>query len=267
MRFFSFLITLLLLSFPAQAKQQLDMSAFKRIPVLHEGRIKPIDSYARAKMKEFIGSTSNADEWLAEIIFNPADAAETSAFLVASPDAKSALKLEENKKHFTLQEIQAALQKSQKHITSLYERPAENLTPAQNEILHLQDKVISYNRLLRSFSMILPLNLGKDYLALYQDRKHLASMVKNIIAKKGTNPDNYTDEEKRMATLAFSLQQIGAAGQGNDEFKIIPLNGTFIAPWQIMPDEKESLNNWRIMAEAWREQNPEKWQKYTHLAA
>ncbi len=56
------------------------------MPILHEGRIKPIDSFARALRKEVSGTERGALPWLAETLFDPVGARDIHSIKVNHPD-------------------------------------------------------------------------------------------------------------------------------------------------------------------------------------
>ena len=81
MRFMA-LILLFLVALPVTARAQeplalppvFDYEDFVRLPILHEGRIKPLDTFARVMLTGFYGKDSMPDisaaAWLAEMLFN-----------------------------------------------------------------------------------------------------------------------------------------------------------------------------------------------------
>lgn len=79
-------------------KMVASLDAFGRIAVLHEGRIKPVDTYARSLLLRFSGRTSfnrrPAVEWLARLLFAPATTGEDKVFLINSPEIPMALGIE-----------------------------------------------------------------------------------------------------------------------------------------------------------------------------
>ena len=80
-RLIAFLI--LLFALPAQAAD-FDYKGFSALPIQHEGRIKPIDSFARGTLEQLAGKDSingmRADAWLAQTLFDPAQALEVPVF-------------------------------------------------------------------------------------------------------------------------------------------------------------------------------------------
>src|SRR5690606_15555015 len=86
MKFLALLLCLIVLSAPAQA---FDYDDFKTLPVLHDGRIKPLDSFARHHLMVFSGKDRHASrpaiDWLAQTLFDPGTAAEEDIFIIRHP--------------------------------------------------------------------------------------------------------------------------------------------------------------------------------------
>lgn len=118
---FILVILACLLSTGAHAKGQ-----FSDIPVLFDGRVQPMDSFARTQLKFFSGKetldTLSATEWLIETLLSPQTAIKREIFLF-------------NEKHISYEAL-----------------IAKNDLPED-----MQYKVISYGHLILSFSMLLPI--------------------------------------------------------------------------------------------------------------
>lgn len=255
------LVMALLFAFPAPAQNpSLDYTSFRSIPILHEGRVKPLDSYARARLKQISGTDRHADIWLAETLFDPASAIQKPVFLIASADIRSRLGLEQNRKYFTLPEVQAGVEKPE--ILSILKTDPENLSAEQRQILTLGENIVIFNQMLRSFSHILPLDIPGQkeplsYLQLTRQNPRLLRNVKNLIDKKGIDIGRYSESEKELAQLAFVLQQIRAGGEANNELKVIATNGTWLSPWES--NAAIPLSRWAEAAKAYRDQDPAAW--------
>ena len=85
LRFLLF-IFLLVVSTSAQAQNKIDLTQWSQLPVLHEGRIKPLDSFARTHLKQFSGQENfrekPARSWLADSLFLPDEAVTHSIFKI-----------------------------------------------------------------------------------------------------------------------------------------------------------------------------------------
>lgn len=104
---------------PAWTQESVAM--FARLAVQDEGRIKPVDTYARFKLLKFSGAKSlrletgrrTATEWLMDCLFAPEIADQYKLFLVESGEAMDALGLpHENKRdRYSFRALEPGLQK------------------------------------------------------------------------------------------------------------------------------------------------------------
>lgn len=283
--FFFVLISLISASgFATQKAQTFDYSAFNLLPVLDEGRIKPLESFARVKLKMFSGNDSlenlTASEWLAETIFDPANALNLRVFSVQNKFVQDAMGLNPDQKLYSLRDLQPGLEATAPQVEALLNAETPTLPPDQKALLQLHDNVIAHNNLLRSLSLILPLNIDvperytdmpaeTTFLHLIGYEQRILKDLKSIIAAKGEDPTRYSAEEQKIAALAFQMQQIRMGGAASDIFKILPIRwdgrkGEWLSPWSLVtgdgggsPELAEYLALWTKMADAWRGGNPQ----------
>lgn len=257
----------------AAAEPELNYTSFGLLPVLHEGRVKPLDSFARIMLREFSGRDAvrghGAAEWLAEVLFDPVSAAETPVFEITNPAVREHFDLKLKKTLFSFSELAPGLAAHAAETQGLRDANPDNLTAQQQTTLRLYDDVAIYSELLRSFSAVLPLGIdappaydtGKTENA-YIDFRTAEGKIQNdaakLVRKKGADTAKYTDDEKKLASLAFALQEIKTAGANNGTLKIINKNGQWISPWQSLLQNGD-LKNWQDMAIAYRSGNAEGW--------
>lgn len=275
---------------PQTYAADLDMSAFKTIPVLHEGRIKPLDTFARLHLNKFAGHEKNAAIWLAETLFDPAEAAEKDLFLVQDKKLKRQLNLESKKKYFSFLELQKALETQQDQVAALMQKEPDDLTSQQNDLLQLQSNVMAFAQIMRSFSLILPLNIELpdeyktklkeqelNYLALKPFENEIFERVKSLAQTKGQDLSQYSEEETKLAQLSLSLKLFQLAGENNQSLRIMPgtwsnENAEWFTPWQLIlsgegsPESKRYLDILHEITNAYRNEHPERWREYTQAA-
>ena len=70
----------------------LNYDDFAALPVQHEGRIKPLQTFALTHLQQILGAThideQSATQWLAGVMFNPSDAIEQPIFYSKMPMRK-----------------------------------------------------------------------------------------------------------------------------------------------------------------------------------
>lgn len=287
MMFKVFLVFLLFVfTTPANATA-LDMQNFRKLPILHEGRVKPVDSFARLSLKFLSGSekteTQGADEFLAQALFDPANAISNPVFKIEDGNLRHRLKLEERKKPlYSFTELVPGLKNTNSSVLALMQKQRSDLNKDEKALLDIHDKAAFYTSVLRSFSLILPLDISLpekyaplqkkelSYIDLARLQQDLSADVKIITAEKGEDLSNYSEDERKTALLSFQLDVISQGAQGNAVFKIIPPqwqgdNGNWHAPWEVLqkgegsPESAKLLSIWRDMGDAYLEGNNQRW--------
>ena len=92
------LITLVV-GLKAPTAQGFDINAFGALPVLHNGRIKPLDTVGRSTMLMLLGKqtvksgerTLSPSEWTLEVLTHPEAADQTKVFMINDADVLSML--------------------------------------------------------------------------------------------------------------------------------------------------------------------------------
>ena len=279
-------VVLLTIATPVNAQEKLDFTTFETLPVLHEGRLKPMSSFAQIHLKQLSGETKfgdlSASHWLAITLFDPQNAVTLPVFKISDPYLVTKFNLDKDKKLYEFSDLKPGLEKTRPDILKLLEKPSENLNAQEQALLQLHENAATLTNLMRSFSALLPLDiqLPKTYSDLMQDQtnfmelskfeKDLELNVREIVAAKGQNPNTYTQEELAIAKAAFNIQALRAAGQNNNLLRVIPSNweqskGEWFSPWAVLlqgqgsPETAFLLSQWSDLANAYRAQNAELW--------
>lgn len=270
---------------------------FQSLPVLHDGRVKPLDTLARNELKQFSGKDHlddrSAISWMAETLFDPGSAVNEKIFKVENADVRHLMELEERKKPlYSYLELSSGLEKTFPVVEELLKSPKKNMSPEQKALLETHENALEYTQLLRSFSLLLPLNIsvppkwntemrGKGeesikgpvtYLMLKKIDQPLVDRVKKIIAKKGEDPSKYSNEEQATAMLSWQIRTIEDAAQNNNILKVIPdpspeNKGEWVAPWELIRSGKGSpattatLELWSKLADSWQNGSDKEWTK------
>lgn len=283
----------MLLGFPAQAQEtRLVMDDFRMIPVLHEGRLKPLESFARIELHKFSGRTTlgdiHADHWLAELLFDPAQAAERPVFAVRQRDLRDLLQLPASPDDlYPFSTLTRAMAPQSERLQTLLQVPPAQLESRQKALVALHHNLSAYMQLMRSFSLILPLAISPpeslqtpadkealatqtpDYLTLRKLEERTTKRLQEIIRKKGDNPQTYSDEEKAIAAFSWQLSLLAESSRDNQLFRVMPVIGhdeERLSPWAILQQGQGSpvsaalLESWKALALAWLAQDPAIWQ-------
>lgn len=271
----------------------MDMSDFRMIPVLHEGRLKPLETFAQAQLRSFSGRDHldgmSADQWLAELLFDPVTAAQRPTFLIRNRDLQQVLRLPAQQGAlYTLAQVSQGLATQGNRIETLLRTPPDKQEARQKALLDIHRKVSDYAQLMRSFSLILPLAVTPpesllsareksafarempDYLSLRKFEERADKRLKEIIRKRGEDPEKYNDEERAIALFAWQLQTLSTASVGNHLFRVIPVTWDAeerVSPWAILQDGQGSpataalLEQWKALGLAWLKDDKAAWRE------
>jgi ABC-type transport system involved in cytochrome c biogenesis permease subunit len=137
------------------------MDKFKDIPIIHQGRIKPVDTYARALLLQYSGRTSfnrrPAVEWLARLLFAPATTLEDKVLLINNPEIAEAMGVEpEPKRRYSFSQLEPGFAKLEE-LARLGEKIEEKeRTIVEREILRLYHNVLLYIDYAKVFMFAMP---------------------------------------------------------------------------------------------------------------
>lgn len=262
------------------------MAAFEKIPVQHDGRIKPLDSFARLTLKTFSDSETADDRqaalWLAETLFDPLASAERPVFLVRNGNVRHRLGLPERQNAlYSYAELTRGLGQTVQEAARLSGSDAD-LTRDDRDLLQLHENALLYTQILRTFSLILPLNVDLPkkwnkqqtagrvtYLDLRKIERDVEQDTLSIIKRKGEDPLKYTDEERRTVVLSYQMKLLGDGAGNNQLVRLIPVqwseNGEWLSPWAVLqegqgsPETGRLLDIWRKLAQAWQTGDAAAW--------
>ncbi|QKK05552.1 MAG: cytochrome c biogenesis protein CcsA [Pseudomonadota bacterium] len=289
-----FLLTALLPRMAAaETPPAFNYQAFAEIPVLHGGRIRPLDSFARIQLRSLSDRDKTVEgdsavEWLAQTIFTPYEALQKRVFLIRNPELKNMLKLPKRRGHlYSYGELSPGLDALRDTIARIAGTPQKDWTQAQNELIELQRNSHSFKQLLSAVSLLLPLaiDLPQDirektgaapdaaltYLDAVKAEEHLKQRVIALHADKGAEIDRYTAQEIALVEAAFALEQIAREGVQSKLLRIIPpaageSTQDWLSPWDAMlsghiSPQNAGLNDaWRALAAAYQAEDTAAWQ-------
>lgn len=284
MRILTLFLVLIFLTPSAFAQEKkINLDQWSTLPILHEGRVKPLDSFARVMLKTFSGKESaeglNAQEWLAESLFMPGVAVDREIFKIQN--AATLGLIEKDKKFYSYSELVTLIRKKEKPIQDLLRQEQANWTPEQSNLMAQYENFILYTQILRSLTLILPLNIQTpdkfsrqietgNFLNYKKIQTDIERKVKKIIRRKGTDIEKYTAEEKELSILSYQIQTLEEGGKNNVLLRIIPanwdnLNGEWLSPWQALQTGKNApetlgyIEKWQKLTISYRDKNAESW--------
>jgi ABC-type transport system involved in cytochrome c biogenesis permease subunit len=133
-----------------------DLNAFRRLPVLEGGRVKPIDSVARNSLLmirgqqsfAFQGQTVHADAWLLDVMFRPEVADREPIFVINDPDVLGLIGLKQtSERYFSFATLAPFVEEIEKQAHAAQPIDARERTRFQSAVLNLFERLYLYYRL------------------------------------------------------------------------------------------------------------------------
>ncbi len=175
---------------PAAPADAPDHVAFGRLPVLVGGRIKPLDTVARATLLQLQGrqTVRSADgsalapsRWIAEVLLDDRKANAYQIFEVVHPDVLALLKLKEEdgagKKRFSYEQLSPGLKELQRQAGLAQSIEAQRRTHFQRAVITLRDNVGLYVKLQAS---LVPPELDDPLRALTEFQEKLPAGIEAV---------------------------------------------------------------------------------------
>lgn len=279
------LFSLLFISTNLKASDSFNLNTLSQIPILSNGRIKPLDTYARINLSRFHNKDSlnktSAIEWFTELIFDPTAANEKKIFRIINLEVLGALGIAQNPgNNYSAMELINTLQKNSQLIEGISNTAPEEQTPAQKQIIDLYSNIQLYIEISRSFSMVFKefeihdvalakkLNLKDQQKLSYQDilKEEIAlKKVLNEFIKQGRLKNPNQADQPLLEILNFidfirqddqssELKIFPPASFSNNE-QIVSLE--WFSPWKMHLNNTadnssaESFKVWQALYEAY----------------
>lgn len=272
MRAIILFLTILLSTFPIHAEKP---DTFGRIPIQHEGRIKPLDTFARIYLLAVHGKSSlpemSASEWLLELLTEPNKSFARPIFKIRNPEVVQTLKLEPREKRlYSFDELAEAFGPHTELLRELYAKSSEERTLVENQLVETYVVGLRVMELGRGVSCLTPdFQVENPELAgqfkLEPGQKvgyryflnHVPVFSKGMKGFRGKDSQSYTESEKELGRLAGILN-LRQRDRTAATFQVIPaLEGEqWITPWSLSDGQSLSeeqaalLEHWEAMLAA-----------------
>lgn len=286
------LLAFILIILSTSAFAELNFSDFGKLPVLHNGRVKPLDTYARVTLlliheKSTLKNASvkmSATQWMTEMLFDNDRAFKRNIFRIRNKDVTKALDIEHRASHlFSFYEVSLAMKAILPDLGKIYEIDPKERTPSQGQLIAIYFKVMKYFDIARSLSLLsrdfeapsaayaekLNIKLGKkySYLDLYKRKDFIYSESEKFSKAKKTSED-----QKYMLLLSKRLIQI-ENDKSTTEFKIVPpqfsskKESDWYSPWETLLRGKGSpltvkyFSDFADLTHAYKSKNEKAWDR------
>ncbi len=243
----------------------------KDIPVQENGRIKPLDTFARNHLLAMHGKRTlkssalpddfkvnklSAVDWLIDISMHPNDADKYKVFNIKNPEIVGSLGLTWNSDHmYNRMDILIGLQHQLEYIKKIQFMDKEDLNHFDEGMLNLYKNVIHFQELCFSLTCLLPLisiedqniantlkiDVGKkiSYYDVMNNAEELNPYIEKMISKE---QDAWNDTDKKLSNMLMQLNELNK-DNFSQALKIIPsdekdFEGSWLSPWELMDGRK-----------------------------
>ena len=233
MRYFYFLVLVILLSFSVVSADEPNLEKIKSLSkplsellILDQGRYKPLDSYARTKLLQFSGKTSikldlsknktRADEpstlkrvnktkkitymeWFTAAVFEPDLIYSTKLFLINNPEVLTAINVPlDSHRRYSYDELRESIATLNQLAAQAESKPEEKRSLVEKELIRVSNNFHEFTQIASSFS-------------LFQRKPMLADLAKpELLVALGINEDDENAEISlfNIVDKASELEQI-----------------------------------------------------------
>ncbi|MDI9384341.1 MAG: cytochrome c biogenesis protein CcsA [Verrucomicrobiota bacterium] len=195
---------------PAPASTGIELDGFAKLPVLLNGRIKPLDTIARNSLMLIHGKQRLAVEdgkipaiaWLAEVLFLPGQADRQEVFLIHNPDILDELELSPTRKLFAFHELESHLEEIDQAAVIAGQVESQRRTLYQRDILRLQRQLSLYLRLQHSIDLPGTRDLAAEMAAM-------RTLIAEHFDRLHQQPEDLTaDEEAALQRISGFVQEL-----------------------------------------------------------
>lgn len=269
------------LSTQSMATETFDYKVISNVPILSEGRIKPLDTFARSTLLNLHNKSSlknhSAIEWIIQVLFDQKAAYNEPIFKIVNDDVLKALDLKKSDLHnYTFIDLYTAFQKNGELVSELNKKDPAELEPSQKQIVELYQKLLSFLDISRSFSLISPeievpeetirnfLNLAGSGNSTYLE----LTIKKNLLKKAASESLKMKDEKsnsdlKRIAHILRHLDLI-KDDSFSSQLKILPTQDhDWMSMWQIdlntkiNPQYEDYMKLWARLYLSYKNKSPD----------
>lgn len=164
-------------------KEVKSFNIFKQIAILENGRVKPLDTYARNFLLRVSGKQSvngeKAISWFARFMFAPDKTRQDKIFLINNPELAMGLGIKEEKhRRYAFAQIEPVFEKLSQLVEQANAIQPKERDLVESEIIRLYENVKLYSMLSLSFSFSFP---HPDFTISNQETRQHLGLSKDIV--------------------------------------------------------------------------------------
>ena len=237
--------------------------ALASILILDNGRLKPLDSYARSMLTQFSGRQTfhgmSPAQWLGRVIFTPLAAADDKVFLINNPEVADAIGVApEKRRRYSFSDIKRGYHQLTGMARAAQMKDAKERSQFENELVRVSRDLQDYLQLSSVLMFLMPypefsvndssarafLGLAPKaaQLSFYDLTPHAEKIAQAAAAAEQKDRNRWTVFDMTMLSLSRALNR-WTQSRGDQPFHIIPrlVDGReeWQCPWVVMLDAGE----------------------------
>lgn len=241
---------------PARPERRIaDLTEFSRLPVLHQGRKMPMQSYARLFLIQLSGrggyAGESAEEWFARLLFDPVSTLDDRIFLINHPEVAQALHIPvQEHRRYSFSDLHGGIGRLRDLAMRASRLEAADRSQVENELLRLFANQTVYLDIFHAFEfarrhpafaienaeLIQALNLpANESPYRFADLFFRVGPLQDIVEPLANKPQaDWSELETAALTLSSGMFELSRRHQ-ESTFVLIPLNShgeeVWLSPW------------------------------------
>ena len=220
-------------AFVPPARRSPDAASFGRLPVLNGGRLKPVDTVARASLLmlrgkqtvEAEGRRQEASEWLLDVLARPDRADAAKVFVIEDPDILGLMGRQLSKdKYFSYQDLSPYLDEIGRQSEQAEKLESQSRSRFQSAVVNLKDRLVLYQRLKSSVEPEGTTDFPRE-LSAYEES--LGPGIKAIAAHQGSKKF----DRGALQTLDAFFEKYRFLSEAAEFFPVPPRRGEKAEDW------------------------------------
>ncbi|MFV1966462.1 MAG: cytochrome c biogenesis protein, partial [Pirellulaceae bacterium] len=146
---------------PRESNEEMKVHEFGKLPIIADGRVKPLDTLARNSLRILSSRETFQDEsgkrqpairWLLDTIADPEAAEKHRVVRIVNLEVLDLLDLERRKSHlYAIEEIRPRILEFEKEVIKAREKDVEQLSTYERKLIELDQRIRTYTRVGAAF--------------------------------------------------------------------------------------------------------------------
>ena len=234
-----------------------DFSILEEIPIQEEGRVKPLDTFARNQLLRFYGKRSTGIDvtpinWLFGIATDDYNSIDIPVFNIRNSEVAHTLGLQWDSKHkYTISEVSLGVESQLDMFKAIYSKEEATLSLVEKQLSEIYINVAMYKSLESSLLCLIPniyidnqkiadaikVDIG-DKVSYFRFIQYLDNMNLLIQSYPIREDENLSASDSSFFKILSDLNKVYRS-KNSIGFKIIPAskidsNNAWLSPWEFM---------------------------------